>query len=45
MDNGKRVFERVYICMNACIEGFNRGLHNLGWDLMGAFLKAIARCY
>lgn len=44
VDN-KRVFERVYICLKACKDGFNKGCRPL-ICLMGVFSKDIVRvCY
>ena len=40
--DGKRVFERVYICLKACVDGFNKGCRPLlGFD--GCFLKGYTK--
>ena len=40
--NGNRIFERVYICLKACKEGFNKGCRPLlGFD--GCFLKGYCK--
>lgn len=40
--NDQRVFERVYICLKACKDGFNKGCRPLlGFD--GCFLKGYCK--
>uniref|UniRef100_A0A803QCI4 Uncharacterized protein n=1 Tax=Cannabis sativa TaxID=3483 RepID=A0A803QCI4_CANSA len=42
LQEGERVFERVYICLKACKDGFNKGCRPL-LGLDGCFLKGYCR--
>ncbi|XP_062093428.1 uncharacterized protein LOC133799427 [Humulus lupulus] len=41
-ENGKKIFERVYICLSACKEGFLRGCRPL-FGVDGCFLKGYCK--